>query len=546
MATTDQRAGFRLPWTTDQRPSADETDTTAPVDADTDGDVAVDADGQRAEGHREAATGDGAAHTGEAGDTTHTATAGPDAVDHQATETETVPAETATAPTATIPGKKPSKYLADLTKAMQATAESARSQTLGQAQADAKAHIEDIHSRSATDASELRKRADDDVAGIREWSKAEIARVRDETERRIAGRKGELEGQLERHAGVIEQEIERVQGQLSMFEGEMVRFYDHLLAEEDPTKFASLFENLPEPPLFSVSTVDLDAIMAGAAGTAAVVAEPVEAAEPEATEATMIGTAEAEAAPEVVADTEPLIGATSAEDHNGYTQQSNAERETAMVAIQAAFEAAAQAEADAGRAEAAAERAESVAGSLADGDAGPAESQPAAEGEAASTADAEAGQAEADPRTEATGLTDLDAAEAEAAAAASASSEEIPTLDDDALAARLDGLVPEHRAAPEPAAASNANEMKTTQVVVVGLVSVASIASFKRHLGRISGVRSVGVSSGPDGEFVFSATHGQTVVLRDAIPTLPGFQARVTNTGDGIINVTAHDPESEG
>ncbi len=544
MATTDQRAGFRLPWTTDQRPPADETDTTAPVDADADVDVAVDADGHHAEGHREAATGDGAPDTGEAGDTNHTPTAGPDAVDHQATETETVPAETATAPTATTTGKKPSKYLADLTKAMQATAESARSQTLGQAQADAKAHIEDIHSRSATDASELRKRADDDVAGIREWSKAEIARVRDETERRIAGRKGELEGQLERHAGVIEQEIERVQGQLSMFEGEMVRFYDHLLAEEDPTKFASLFENLPEPPLFSVSIVDLDAIMAGAGGTAAVVAAPVEAAEPETADATMIGTVETEAAPDAIADTEPLIGATSAEEHNGYTEQSEADRETAMAAIQAAFEAAASAEADAGRAEAA-ERAESVGGSLADGEAEPAESQSAAEGDAA-PAEAEAAHAEADPQVEATGLTDLDAAEAEAAAAASASSEEIPTLDDDALAARLDGLVPEHRAASEPAAASNSNEMKTTQVVVVGLVSVASIASFKRHLGRISGVRSVGVSSGPDGEFVFSATHGQAVALRDAIPTLPGFQARVTNTGDGIINVTAHDPESEG
>ncbi len=259
----------------------------------------------------------------------------------------------------------------------------------------------------------------------------------------------------------------------------------------------------------------------------------------------MIGTVETEAAPDAIADTEPLIGATSAEERNGYTEQSDADRETAMAAIQAAFEAAASEEADAGRAEAAAERAESVAGSLADGEAEPAESQSAAEGEAA-PAEAEAAHAEADPQVEATGLTDLDAAEAEAAAAASASSEEIPTLDDDALAARLDGLVPEHRAAPEPAAASNSNEMKTTQVVVVGLVSVASIASFKRHLGRISGVRSVGVSSGPDGEFVFSATHGQAVALRDAIPTLPGFQARVTNTGDGIINVTAHDPESEG
>ena len=75
---------------------------------------------------------------------------------------------------------------------------------------------------------------------------------------------------------------------------------------------------------------------------------------------------------------------------------------------------------------------------------------------------------------------------------------------------------------------------------------MASIASFKRHLGRAAGVQSVGVSSGPDGEFVFAVAHGADVSLRDMIPSLPGFQARVTNSGDGVINVTARDPESEG
>ena len=84
-----------------------------------------------------------------------------------------------------------------------------------------------------------------------------------------------------------------------------------------------------------------------------------------------------------------------------------------------------------------------------------------------------------------------------------------------------------------------------TQVVVVGLVSVASIASFKRHLGRVQGVQSVGVSSGPDGEFVFAVNHGADVNLRDAIPSLPSFQARVTGASDGVIHVTAHDPESD-
>src|SRR4029079_17695194 len=91
----------------------------------------------------------------------------------------------------------------------------------------------------------------------------------------------------------------------------------------------------------------------------------------------------------------------------------------------------------------------------------------------------------------------------------------------------------------------NAEGSTSTQVVVVGLVSVASIASFKRHLGRMPGVNSVGVSSGPDGEFVFAVNHGEDVVLRDLIPSLPSFQARVTSSSDGSVQVTAHDPESD-
>jgi hypothetical protein len=76
-------------------------------------------------------------------------------------------------------------------------------------------------------------------------------------------------------------------------------------------------------------------------------------------------------------------------------------------------------------------------------------------------------------------------------------------------------------------------------------VSVASIASFKRHLGRLSGVQSVGVSSGPDGEFLFAVNHTADVALRDTIPSMPSFQARVTGSGDGTLNVSAHDPESD-
>jgi len=153
--------------------------------------------------------------------------------------------------------------------------------------------------------------------------------------------------------------------------------------------------------------------------------------------------------------------------------------------------------------------------------------------------------AEADPRIAALGLSpDFAAAEAEAAldAAGDEDQPEIAEIADDALAARLAGLVP----GDAGEAGSPAPTTATTRLVVVGLVSVASIAGFKRQLGRMAGVRSVGVSSGPDGEFVFAVNHDDGVDLRETIPSLSGFNARVTSATDGTVNVSAHDPESDG
>jgi hypothetical protein len=112
----------------------------------------------------------------------------------------------------------------------------------------------------------------------------------------------------------------------------------------------------------------------------------------------------------------------------------------------------------------------------------------------------------------------------------------VPEIGGDALAARLSGLVP-----GEPDGAAEA--AVTTQVIVTGLVSVASIASFKRHMGRLPGVTHVGVSSGPDAEFVFAVTHEPATALRDLIPTIPGFAARIAGSGDGVIQVSAQDPQ---
>ena len=547
MAQTDARAGFRLPWSSErsniEQTATDETDTAS---ADSAGgwpetDTAPTTDSNAESAHV-------AAETGDAGwGTEHSSTAESAHAFGPAPATEPGPSHPA-AP------RKSSKFLADLTKAMQTAAEEERSRTLTRFQADAKEYVEQINARSATEANALRRQADDDVAGVREWSKAEIARIREETETKITARKSRLETEIEQHAAMIEHEIGQVQGRIAAFEDEMARFFERLLAEEDPTHFATMAENLPEPPPFEdmpaldpvefAAQIEYEAAIAEPVAAdevapeteteavaeavvdeaeTAFVADEVETDEPEAGHATdgdVVGEAETETeTPEGGWNAEMMVGGAdpSVEFPTGEVPEGfEMDREAAFAAIQAAAEAAASAEVAtdaAARAEAVADIAIEIVGSHETED--------------------------EDGRVSALGLTpDYDAAEAEAATATD-SGDEIPEIGDDALAARLAGLV------PGKGGNSGNADTKSTQVVVVGLVSVASIASFKRHLGRLAGVHSVGVSSGPDGEFLFAVNHSADLVLRDAIPGLPSFQARVTGSGDGVLNVTAHDPESD-
>jgi hypothetical protein len=509
MAQTDARPGFRLPWSSER--STSETES------------------EQAEGQL----------TGEDAPTDWTASVPADAADAQTTPSEEVTNVTDTlhvVPDSELAqhqppsGRKPSKFLADLTKAMQTAAEEARALSVSQFQAETKAYIEQIHERSATGAAGLRRAADDDVAAVREWSKQEIARIREETEGRITARKSRLEGEIEEHTALIGREVERVQAQVTAFEEEMAAFFERLLAEDDPSRFATMAERLPEPPSFEEMSARSDFVMPVAAVETEFDPETTET-ETEAETETASSDAETIEAVEVADSTETV----ESPDADGSTDDTEGtelhvdgqmadgegfeiDREAAFAAIQAAAEAAASAEVAtdaAARAEAVADMAIEIVGSHDDGDSNDGRFTP-----------------------------DYDAAEAEAAASADASgatseSDEIPEIGDDALAARLADLLP-----GKGADRTKSSDSKTTNVVVVGLVSVASIASFKRHLGRLPGVASVGVSSGPDGEFLFAVSHSADVSLRDAIPGLPSFQARVTGSGEGTVNVTAHDPES--
>ncbi len=395
------------------------------------------------------------------------------------------------------PGKRPVAFLAELARAMHAAAEAERAAVLERSRVDAHAFAEQVQVQSADEAAALKRGADEDVAAIREWSKAEIARIREETEQRIGGRRRELDFQLEQHAAAIERRLDRVRAQVDAFEAEMGEFFERLLQEQDPARFAEMAASLPEPPSFEgLDEADI---------------EEAAAPEPE---------ADADTA---VADAEPAGEIETAPDADA---ESTASGEPEPVA---------EATAETGGADGESE-------------------QPADEMTAVPIAvDDDRGST---------------FAAAEAAAAADAAQDDGSTGADDAIsedesaswATRLASLVgypnraPESESQPQLAAAaaaqasapSSASATSTTQVVVVGLVSVASIAGFKRQLAHLPGVAGVGVSSGPDGEFVFRVTHDESLVVRDAIPTLPGFQARIVSSGSGIVHVAARDPEGEG
>ncbi len=489
MAQTDTRPGFRLPW------SSDRPDASDPTGAATDASAAGDAPATE---ENEGPDMIDASHAVQ--DTDATASVAEPAEAAEAAETEPAvassapeeaPATAAEPAPASTKSVKSTKFLADLTKAMQATAEAARNETLERFNADAKSATEKVQSGASEEIAELRRAADDDVAAIREWSKGEIARIREETETRISARKSYLEGELEGHAGVVDRRVERINANVAAFEAEMAAFCERLFAEGDPAKFAAMAEQMPEPPSFDSATIEPAALIGNAPSAAVEVPE---------------------------AETEP---------------------EAAVETVEAAPEAEATVAVEETPAEAVSETAAEASSETADA------SESATDAPEATEDETPAPVADDDPRIAMLSLSpDFAAAEAEAEMSATETedavedpAQEIPTIAEEVVAARLAGLVP-------PSDAGEPSERLTTKVVVSGLVSVASIAAFKRGVARTQGVASVGVTSGPDGEFVFMVSHSPAVDLKEIIVGLPGFGARVTGESEDGFVVSARDPEA--
>ncbi|HXR27921.1 MAG TPA: hypothetical protein VN771_08640, partial [Candidatus Baltobacteraceae bacterium] len=228
MASTEQKAGFRLPWG-----GSASTDAPEPETKPEDGSPQVEQEGAQ----MSIATADPTQAPADAVPAEQVAPA----EDHPA-------AVAAPATPAVVAPHKPARFVTELVRAMRAELEKHRDSTLDEFRVEAKNHVEGVHKRSAEEVTELRQIADEDIAGVREWSKAEIARIRAETEERIDTRKAELESHLEEHAALIEREIEKVQARVTAYEAEIDAFFASLTQIEDPAAFAGAAQQVPDPP----------------------------------------------------------------------------------------------------------------------------------------------------------------------------------------------------------------------------------------------------------------------------------------------------------
>ena len=427
MATTEQRTGFRLPWTaeppaTNDAAASDDEAVGTVAEPETQTDPTVDSTEESMIGEdtvRDTFVTNLASRAG-----WDAPEAAPDAVEAPGAAEATAYSYEAEAPT---PPKQRTvnPLVAGLVRAMLDAAETARQEAITGLADAAKARKDQIQVESTESEAEARRVTDSDIAEIREWSKAQMARIRGETDVRITDRKHQLEAETGELSTLHQRRLDHVQHVVEAYEGEMDAFFQTLFTQDDPAQLAGLAQQLPEPPDLAYE----DGLDDWTPESILAIAE--------AARSETVATSEVEAAAEAEA---PIDAASLAES-------------------EVTFEA----------------------------------------------TDDQAGKLDLAP-------TD----------------------------------VPSTSATPAAAADATADEASVTLLSVVGLVSVASIAGFKRAVAKAPGVEAISVVSGPAGDFVFTVRHEADTDLAAIVGGLEEFSAVVTNTEVGLLSVTASAPISLG
>jgi hypothetical protein len=171
-------------------------------------------------------------------------------------------------------------FLAELARAMQATASEERTRAAAEIDRRREQHLAGIDARRAAEVERMRKLADGDLQAIDAWAEGERQRIERERETRAAALRADLETSLTEHGSRIDREIERVEAAITAHRSEMDAFFTTLDTEADPVAIA---QHASRRPVFP--TLESIATEAPTASDAAPAFDPPQAADVETSDA---------------------------------------------------------------------------------------------------------------------------------------------------------------------------------------------------------------------------------------------------------------------
>ncbi len=144
-------------------------------------------------------------------------------------------------------------FLAELARAMQATAAAERIKVDAEIEQRRGGHIDSISARQATEADRMRELAAEELTSIDAWADGEIERIRQERERRAAALDEDLATSLAEHTSQIEAEIATVEGAIAAYRADVDAFFAELDKETDVVVIAQRATQRPAFPDLSVA-----------------------------------------------------------------------------------------------------------------------------------------------------------------------------------------------------------------------------------------------------------------------------------------------------
>ncbi len=146
-----------------------------------------------------------------------------------------------------------SAFLAELARAMQATAAAERLKVDAEIEQRRSGHIDNISARQTAEADRMRELAAEELTSIDAWADGEIERIRQERERRAAALDEDLATSLAEHTSQIEAEIARVEGAIASYRADVDAFFAQLDKETDVVVIAQRATQRPAFPDLSVA-----------------------------------------------------------------------------------------------------------------------------------------------------------------------------------------------------------------------------------------------------------------------------------------------------